>query len=210
MDLVSATAQWLADPVHWQGPNGIPARLEEHVAISALSLLLSALVAMPLGLWIGHTGRMSWLVVSSANAWRALPSFAVIGLLVPFTTAIDPSLGFTLYPTLVAMIVLAGPPILVNSYEGIAGVDRDLVEAARGMGMRERQILLWPRGADRPAGARYRDPVRGRSGDRHRNARCGLRIWWTGALHHPGQRTTRTTASCSEAWFSWRRWPWPR
>ncbi len=142
MDLVSATAQWLADPIHWQGPNGIPARLEEHVAISALSLLLSALVAMPLGLWIGHTGRMSWLVVSSANAWRALPSFAVIGLLVPVTTAIDPSLGFTLYPTLVAMIVLAGPPILVNSYEGIAGVDRDLVEAARGMGMRERQILL--------------------------------------------------------------------
>jgi osmoprotectant transport system permease protein len=142
MDLVSATAQWLADPLHWQGPNGIPARLEEHVAISALSLLLSALVAMPLGLWIGHTGRMSWLVVSSANAWRALPSFAVIGLLVPVTTAIDPSLGFTLYPTLVAMIVLAGPPILVNSYEGIAGVDRDLVEAARGMGMRERQILL--------------------------------------------------------------------
>lgn len=142
MDLVSATAQWLADPLHWQGPNGIPARLEEHVAISALSLLLSALVAMPLGLWIGHTGRMSWLVVSSANAWRALPSFAVIGLLVPVTTAIDPNLGFTLYPTLVAMIVLAGPPILVNSYEGIAGVDRDLVEAARGMGMRERQILL--------------------------------------------------------------------
>jgi osmoprotectant transport system permease protein len=142
MDLVSATAQWLADPLHWQGSNGIPARLEEHVAISALSLLLSALVAMPLGLWIGHTGRMSWLVVSSANAWRALPSFAVIGLLVPVTTAIDPSLGFTLYPTLVAMIVLAGPPILVNSYEGIAGVDRDLVEAARGMGMRERQILL--------------------------------------------------------------------
>lgn len=142
MDLLSATAQWLADPLHWQGPNGIPARLEEHVAISALSLLLSALVAMPLGLWIGHTGRMSWLVVSSANAWRALPSFAVIGLLVPVTTAIDPNLGFTLYPTLVAMIVLAGPPILVNSYEGIAGVDRDLVEAARGMGMRERQILL--------------------------------------------------------------------
>jgi osmoprotectant transport system permease protein len=142
MDLVSATAQWLADPLHWQGPNGIPARLEEHVAISALALLMSALVAMPLGLWIGHTGRMSWLVVSSANAWRALPSFAVIGLLVPFTTAIDPTLGFTLYPTLVAMIVLAGPPILVNSYEGIAGVDRDLVEAARGMGMRERQILF--------------------------------------------------------------------
>jgi osmoprotectant transport system permease protein len=142
MDLVTATAQWLADPLHWQGPNGIPVRLLEHLELSGVSLGIAALVAIPLGLWIGHTGRLSWLTVSSANAWRALPSFAVIGLLVPFTTRIDPTLGFTLYPTVVAMIVLAGPPILVNSYEGIAGVDRDLVDAARGMGMRERQILL--------------------------------------------------------------------
>ena len=142
MDILAATAQWLADPAHWQGPSGIPLRLGEHVALSAISLLLAALVAMPLGLWIGHTGRLSWLVVSSANAWRALPSFAVIGLLIPFTTLLDPNLGFTLYPTLVAMIVLAGPPILVNSYQGVAGVDRDLVEAARGMGMSGRQILF--------------------------------------------------------------------
>jgi ABC-type proline/glycine betaine transport systems, permease component len=142
MDLVTAAAQWLADPAQWQGPNGIPARLLEHLLISGVSLGIAALVALPLGLWIGHTGRLSWLVVSSANAWRALPSFAVIGLLVPFTTPIDPSLGFTLYPTVVAMIVLAGPPILVNTYEGVAGVDRDLVDSARGMGMRERQILF--------------------------------------------------------------------
>jgi osmoprotectant transport system permease protein len=142
MNLFTATVQWLADPLHWQGPNGIPARLEEHIALSGLSLLIAALVALPLGLWIGHTGRGAWMILSSANAWRALPSFAVIGLLVPFTTVIDPNLGFTLYPTLVAMVVLAGPPILVNTYEGIAGVDRDLVEAARGMGMRERQILF--------------------------------------------------------------------
>jgi osmoprotectant transport system permease protein len=111
------------------------------VALSGVSLLLSALVALPLGLWIGHTGRFSWWIVGSANAWRALPSFAVIGLLVPFTTVLDPNLGFTLYPTLVAMVVLAGPPILVNAYQGVADVDRDLVEAARAMGMKERQIL---------------------------------------------------------------------
>jgi len=142
MDLVTATAQWLADPAQWQGPNGIPARLLEHLFISGASLAVAALVAMPLGLWIGHTGRLSWLIVSSANAWRALPSFAVIALLVPFTTRIDPSLGFTLYPTAVAMVVLAAPPILVNAYQGISGVERDLVDAARGMGMRERQILF--------------------------------------------------------------------
>jgi len=142
MDLIGATAAWLSDPAHWQGANGIPARLLEHLALSGVSLLLAALVALPLGLWIGHSGRFSWLVVTSANAWRALPSFAVIGLLVPFTTVVDPNLGFTLYPTLVAMIVLAGPPILVNAYQGIADVDADLVEAARAMGMKERQILL--------------------------------------------------------------------
>jgi osmoprotectant transport system permease protein len=141
MDLIGATLAWLADPVNWQGPNGIPARLAEHVELSAVSLFLAACVALPLGLWTGHTGRFSWLIVSSANAWRALPSFAVIGLLVPFTTVIDPNSGFTLYPTLVAMIVLAGPPILVNAYQGVAEVDRDLVEAARAMGMRERQIM---------------------------------------------------------------------
>jgi osmoprotectant transport system permease protein len=142
MDLLTMTAQWLTDPINWQGSNGIPARLAEHVALSGVSMLLASLVAIPLGLWIGHTGRFSWLIVSSANAWRALPSFAVIGLLVPFTTSVDRDLGFTLYPTLIAMLVLAGPPLLVNSYQGIAGVDRDLVEAARAMGMRERQILL--------------------------------------------------------------------
>jgi len=142
MDLIGATAAWLSNSAHWQGSNGIPARLLEHLALSGVSLLLAALVALPLGLWIGHSGRFSWLVVTSANAWRALPSFAVIGLLVPFTTVVDPNLGFTLYPTLVAMIVLAGPPILVNAYQGIADVDADLVEAARAMGMKERQILL--------------------------------------------------------------------
>jgi osmoprotectant transport system permease protein len=141
MELISATVQWLIDPAHWQGPNGVQVRLFEHIALSGFSLVLSAAVALPLGLWIGHTGRFSWWIVGSANAWRALPSFAVIGLLIPFTTVLDPNLGFTLYPTLVAMVVLAGPPILVNTYQGVAGVDRDLVEAARAMGMKERQIL---------------------------------------------------------------------
>ncbi|MGD0122246.1 MAG: ABC transporter permease [Candidatus Limnocylindrales bacterium] len=141
MDLIAATGGWLADPAHWQGPNGIPVRLFEHVGLSGVSLVLSALVALPLGLWIGHSGRFSWWIVGSANAWRALPSFAVIGLLVPFTTVLDANLGFTLYPTLAAMVVLAGPPILVNAYQGVADVDRDLVEAARAMGMKERQIL---------------------------------------------------------------------
>jgi osmoprotectant transport system permease protein len=70
-----------------------------------------------------------------------VPSLATIGIVAPITQAFDPQLGFTFYPTLIGLIVLALPPVLVNAYAGVAGVDRDLVEAARGMGMREGQIL---------------------------------------------------------------------
>jgi osmoprotectant transport system permease protein len=132
---------WLLDPAHWSGPDGIPIRLFEQVAISGASLLLAALVALPVGLWIGHTGRAATLAVNIANIGRAIPSLAAIGIIAPITQAFDPELGFKVYPTLFAMILLAVPPILVNAYAGVSGVDRELVEAARGMGFRERQIL---------------------------------------------------------------------
>ena len=133
---------WLTDPANWSGPNGIPVRLGEHVTISVMSLLIASAIALPIGLWIGHTGRASTLAINTANLGRAIPSLAAIGLLVPITQAIDPELGFKVYPTLIAMVILAVPPILVNAYAGVSGVDRELVEAARGMGLRERQILV--------------------------------------------------------------------
>lgn len=142
MNIVTDTIAWLADPAHWQGPDGIPNRLGEHVLISGLSLAIALVIALPVGLWVGHTGRFSSIAVNAANLGRALPSLAVIAIVLPITTAIDPQAGFRFYPTLVAMVVLAIPPILVNAYAGISGVERDLVESARGMGMRERQILL--------------------------------------------------------------------
>lgn len=132
---------WLLDPVHWDGPNGIPARLLEHVEISVASILIAALIALPIGLWIGHTGRAATLAVNLANLGRAIPSLAAIGIVAPITQAIDPAAGFTIYPTLIAMVILAVPPILVNTYAGVAEVDRELVDSARGMGLRERQIL---------------------------------------------------------------------
>ena len=133
---------WLLDPANWSGPSGIPVRLEEQVGISAISLLIAAAIALPVGLWIGHTGRGATLAINLANVGRAIPSFAAIGIVLPITQAIDPQLGFKVYPTLVAMVILAVPPILVNAYAGVAGVDRELVEAARGLGFRERQILV--------------------------------------------------------------------
>jgi osmoprotectant transport system permease protein len=81
------------------------------------------------------------VAVNAANLWRALPSLAVIAIVLPLTARVDPQLGFKVYPTLIAMVVLAVPPILVNTFSGISGVDRDAVEAGRGLGMSEFQVL---------------------------------------------------------------------
>lgn len=141
MDLLSRTAAWLTDPAHWAGPNGIPARLLEHAGWSTVSLLIAIAIALPVGLWIGHTRRFTWLAVNSANLWRALPSLAVIAMVLPITAALDPQAGFKIYPTVVAMVVLAIPPILVNAQAGVTEVESDMVEAGRGQGMSEWQIL---------------------------------------------------------------------
>lgn len=141
MDLILGALGWLADPVHWQGPDGIPTRLWEHVAISAASVAVAVLIALPIGLWIGHTGRFAFLAVNIANIGRAIPSYGAMAMIWPISLAISPEYGLNLIPTFGAMTLLAIPPILVNAYAGVREVDRDLVEAARGMGMRERQVL---------------------------------------------------------------------
>jgi osmoprotectant transport system permease protein len=138
MDLLSVPA-WFADPGHWQGTDGIPIRLLEHVQVCGLAFSIACLIALPAGLAVGHTGRGAFLAVSLANAGRAIPSYAVMAILLPISLQLGLGLDFT--PTVIAMIVLAIPPILANTYVGIREVDRDLVEVGRGMGMRERRIL---------------------------------------------------------------------
>ena len=141
MNIVNETIAWLTDPAHWVGPNGIPVRMAEHVIISGVSLIIALAIALPIGLYIGHTGRHTAFAVNSANLWRALPSLAVIAIVLPITASIDPEFGFKVYPTVIAMVVLAVPPIMVNTYSGLSGVDRDILEAGRGQGMAETQIL---------------------------------------------------------------------
>lgn len=141
MNLLDETIAWLTNPIHWSGPNGIPLRLMEHLEICGLAFLIALAIALPIGLAVGHTGRGANLAVNLTNLGRAVPSLAIIGIVAPLTQAFDPALGFTFYPTLIGLVFLALPPILVNAYAGVAGVDRDLIEAARGMGMREAQIL---------------------------------------------------------------------
>jgi len=141
-------AAWFTDPANWAGPNGIPTRVLEHVEISVAALLIAAAIGLPVGLWIGHNRRGVRLAINLANLGRAIPSLAAIAILVPFTQLISPrGGGFDLYPTVIAMVLLAIPPILVNAYAGVAEVDRELVESARGMGLREREIL---RGVELP------------------------------------------------------------
>jgi osmoprotectant transport system permease protein len=91
-------------------------------------------------MWVGHTRRGTRVAINGANLARAVPSLAIIGIAIPITTAIDPQLGFKVLPTLIAMVVLGVPPILVNTYTGVSEVDRDLTEAARGMGFTARQV----------------------------------------------------------------------
>ena len=104
MDLLARTLAWLTDAAHWTSANGIPVRMVEHIGLSAAALVIALAIALPLGLWIGHTGRFAWLVVSSATLWRALPSMAVIAIVLPITAPLDPQAGFKIYPTVAAMI----------------------------------------------------------------------------------------------------------
>jgi len=147
MSFLASVVAWLADGAHWQGADGIPIRVLEHVELSALAVVVAAGVALPLGLYLGHTGRASFAAINVANVGRAIPSLAMLVFALLLSIQIGLGLGF--WPTLFAMVPLAIPPILTNSFVAIRTTDRDIVEAARGMGMRELQVL---RAVELPAG----------------------------------------------------------
>ncbi len=139
MSALAALARWLTDPANWQGSHGIPIRVLEHIELSGLSVLAALAIAMPIALYLGHTGRAGFAAINVANIGRALPSLALLafGLVI----AISLGLGLGFWPTVFALVPLAIPPILTNSYVAIREVDRDIVDAARGMGLSEGQIL---------------------------------------------------------------------
>lgn len=135
---------WFGDPANWTGPNGVPTRLLEHVMLSSLAIGTALVIAFPVGLYIGHTGRGAFLAVSLANVGRAVPSYAVLVILFPLSIAANRVTGLfdiAFVGTLLAMILLAIPPIVTNTFAGMRGVDAELVEAGRGMGMRGTQVL---------------------------------------------------------------------
>jgi osmoprotectant transport system permease protein len=142
MELFGEGIAWLSDPANWTDPrNGILLRLWEHVSLSAASLAVAALIALPLGLWIGHTGRGAAAVIAIANIGRAVPSVGWLGIVFPVTLALLGRGGLGFVPSLIALVALAIPPMVTNTFAGLREVDRDLVEAGRGMGMREGEVL---------------------------------------------------------------------
>jgi osmoprotectant transport system permease protein len=106
----------------------------KHVEVSLLALAVSLLIAFPLGVWLGHRGRGEMIAVAIGNAGRAIPELALIAFMVAF-------IGFGMFNLVIALMVLGIPPILINSFVGIRGVDRGVVEAARGMGMSEFGVI---------------------------------------------------------------------
>jgi osmoprotectant transport system permease protein len=139
MSLFVDTAKWFADPAHYQGSDAVQARIFEHVELSALALIVAALIALPIGLYLGHTGRLGFVAVNIANIGRALPSLALLAFALPIAFALGLGLGF--WPTFIALVPLAIPPMLTNAYVGTRAVDPDVIESARGMGMAELGIL---------------------------------------------------------------------
>ena len=134
MSVVSDVVGWLTDPAQWSGPDGIPVRTLQHIWYSLLATALAAAIALPIGVFIGHTGRGALFAVNLTNLGRAIPTLGIIILV--FLLA-----GYGFIPVLVSLTALAIPPIVTNSYTGIRSVDPDVRESAQGMGMRGRQVL---------------------------------------------------------------------
>ncbi|OLP00964.1 ABC transporter permease [Mycolicibacterium porcinum] len=135
MNFLQQALDFIFTAANWAGPAGLGARIVEHLQYTVVAVAASAIVAIPIGLLIGHTGRGTFLVVTGVNALRALPTLGVLLLGVLLW-------GLGLVPPTVALMLLGIPPLLAGTYAGIANVDPAVVDAARSMGMTERRVLF--------------------------------------------------------------------
>jgi osmoprotectant transport system permease protein len=129
------TIGWLSSPEQWAGPAGIPVRIAEHLQYTGLVMVIAVAIAVPVGLFVGHTGHGRIAVVALAGALRALPTLGLLTLFVLLA-------GIGLMPPIWALVILTVPPLLAGTYAGISSVDRDVVDAARAVGMTELQVLF--------------------------------------------------------------------
>ncbi|MFD4421532.1 ABC transporter permease [Agromyces sp. NPDC058484] len=134
MNLFLEGIAWILDPANWTGAGSIPDRTLQHLVLSAIVLVIASTIALPTGVLIGHTGRGRDPAVMVSGGLRALPT---LGLLALFGL----SLGIGLRAPIPALVILAIPPLLAGAYAGVESVDRRTVDAARSVGMRERQVV---------------------------------------------------------------------
>ncbi len=139
MGVARDAIDFLLTPDNWWGPRGIWARTRAQVWISFVAVVLSAAIAMPAAVWLAHRRRAANLSVAMVNLARAIPSFAIVALVLPFSIRFGFGLGF--WPTTVALVALGVPPMFTNTYAGVAGTPNDMVEAAAGIGMTDSQVL---------------------------------------------------------------------
>ena len=134
---------WLSASEQWHGGEGIPHLLANHVRISISSLLVSMLIAVPLGAWLGHRRVGGVVAINVANIGRAIPVYAMLVLAVQVFGITSPrGFGWTgSFVAFVPLVLLGLPPMLTNSYIGVRDVGDELVDAARGVGLSEREIL---------------------------------------------------------------------
>ncbi|MDR7301254.1 ABC transporter permease [Haloactinomyces albus] len=125
---------WLTNPEHWHGSEGVPAQTLLHLYYCVVSVGIAMLIAIPLGLYIGHTGRGGTVVVGASNALRALPTLGLVTMLVLI-------FGLGEAPALAGLVILAIPAILSGTHAGIDSVPTEIVDAAKGMGMTPAQRL---------------------------------------------------------------------
>ncbi|MCK0111988.1 ABC transporter permease [Ornithinimicrobium sp. F0845] len=139
--MIATIWAWLTDPANWSGAGSIPDQTLEHLRLSFIALVVAALIAIPIGLYVGHTGRGRVVLVNIVSAFRAIPSLGVLFiaalLLLP---RLKGELAFEL-PSLIVLVLLGMPPILSGVYAGIQQVDPAARDAARGMGMTGQQRL---------------------------------------------------------------------
>ena len=141
MGFLADVAAFFGDRASWRGDNGLTQLIAEHLAISVAAMAVAMALALPLGLVLGHLGRGEMVAINVSNVGRALPSFAVLVIALQLS-----SIGVT--PTMVALVLLAVPPMVTNSFVGVRSVDADMVEAGRAMGMTGQQVFA---GAELPA-----------------------------------------------------------
>ena len=134
MEFLGDVVSWFATASHWQGETGVVHRLWEHVVMSTATVLVACALALPVGIWLGHTGRGGALAVNLSNIGRAIPSFAILVIAAQVV-------GIGWKPAFAALVVLGIPPVMTNAYVGMRDVDPEVRESARGMGMTGGQSL---------------------------------------------------------------------